>query len=523
MEMRKMQLALSAGALALSLALAGCGGGGSSGTAQTPPQTNPPPPTPAETAAAALVDLQASTKMLAMLVEEDGEGSTLKMAMDASMMLTTTQVAGDSSKAMMSAEMVLEAKMDLEGAIMDAEDAIEAAEDAKDGINDDGKMALDNEIADLQAQIKAGQAILNGDDLKMYVDMVTGGENADPEGTPRSIANMVGMDIAGALAPGTVRGATRLDHGATKPGVDISDALKFETDDHQGMTWAMIVGEANVMTKHLGTDNAAVQVASIEGMTASTSIDSFDPASLPDATGAAGSYMGIAGTVYCLGDDCKVGASGTADEDKLVGSWYFEPTSPMAYYVKRSDNPETKAVDESQMYEAELYASYGHWLTSASTPLEWTVNTFATSNGTETPDVTTVGDADNGLVKEATYSGKAAGMSVYKSGDNTDSGKFTADVMLMAKFGASPTVSGTIDNFMGDAVGDWSVTLESTALQGGSESEAGPTTASGRDGQWTAQAYGEADKRPEGVFGSFNAHFSDGHAAGAYATRMMDK
>ena len=28
-----------------------------------------------------------------------------------------------------------------------------------------------------------------------------------------------------------------------------------------------------------------------------------------------------------------------------------------------------------------------------------------------------------------------------------------------------------------------------------------------------------ATQRPTGIFGAFNAHFSDGHAAGAYATR----
>ena len=47
----------------------------------------------------------------------------------------------------------------------------------------------------------------------------------------------------------------------------------------------------------------------------------------------------------------------------------------------------------------------------------------------------------------------------------------------------------------------------------------GTTTASGQDGQWSAQGYGEQMERPVGIFGGFNAHFTDGHAAGAYATR----
>ena len=49
----------------------------------------------------------------------------------------------------------------------------------------------------------------------------------------------------------------------------------------------------------------------------------------------------------------------------------------------------------------------------------------------------------------------------------------------------------------------------------------GVTEASGQDGDWTSDAYGAGTDRPVGIFGSFNAHFSDGHAAGAYATRKQ--
>ena len=47
----------------------------------------------------------------------------------------------------------------------------------------------------------------------------------------------------------------------------------------------------------------------------------------------------------------------------------------------------------------------------------------------------------------------------------------------------------------------------------------GMTTASGDDGLWSATGYGAMGARPTGIFGGFNAHFTDGHAAGAYATR----
>ena len=48
---------------------------------------------------------------------------------------------------------------------------------------------------------------------------------------------------------------------------------------------------------------------------------------------------------------------------------------------------------------------------------------------------------------------------------------------------------------------------------------AGTTTASAQNGEWSATGYGKSGERPTGIFGDFNAHFTDGHAAGAYATR----
>ena len=125
----------------------------------------------------------------------------------------------------------------------------------------------------------------------------------------------------------------------------------------------------------------------------------------------------------------------------------------------------------------------------------------------------------------ATYSGDAAGMSVHKTykTDGTintiDSAAFTADVELKATFGGSPTLGGTVDNFQGGAVdSSWEVELQVTAFTGAALT-GGRTVATGRDAEWVAQGYGVAGERPMGIFGGFNAHFTDGHAAGAYATR----
>ena len=97
---------------------------------------------------------------------------------------------------------------------------------------------------------------------------------------------------------------------------------------------------------------------------------------------------------------------------------------------------------------------------------------------------------------------------------------------MNATFGDAPTLGGTIDEFGGGPATDpkWSVEL----LARGSpvpltRRDAGTTVTNGQDGEWTAQAFGDPARRPTGIFGGFNAHFSDGHAAGAYATRVPEE
>ena len=141
----------------------------------------------------------------------------------------------------------------------------------------------------------------------------------------------------------------------------------------------------------------------------------------------------------------------------------------------------------------------------------------------EIGELTEVGNDENNLAGSANYAGPAAGMSVYKTvnSDSTintiDSAAFTATVNLKATFGTAPTLGGTVTDFVGDGVGDWTVELQSTGFDGTLTD--GTTVASGRNGVWSATSYSVADERPTGIFGGFNAHFLDGHAAGAYATR----
>ena len=144
--------------------------------------------------------------------------------------------------------------------------------------------------------------------------------------------------------------------------------------------------------------------------------------------------------------------------------------------------------------------------------------------------------------EQATYSGTAAGRSVHKVSDEDvniteiHSSRFTAKVALTAKFGATaPMLGGRVWDFQSDnpnAVDeDWTVTLKEAAVTGGGVTAAvGVTEATGQDGTWSATSYGgrvddtsttdvNEFRRPVGIYGGFNAHFTDGHVAGAYATR----
>ena len=546
-----------AAAAAAALALAGCGGGGGSSTSGgAMPPTDPP-----KTALSYATDLNASiTALMALSGDADTEGSALMMAMKYAGMIGTETSDGNSMAAMMNAAMVQKAEADLRKAINEANDAKTAAEMAKTETEDaDVIEALEQAISNADTEIAAAQKVLDGDALAGYVNVVTGGEDADPMGTPESVAKKVAMDVAMALGPTSNTDGTglRVDFltavptdattevaalrntttGSENP---VAKANKFTGDNHMGKTWAMIVGEDNVMKMRLGTidgtgvltaGNAEVSVASLEGMTAAD-VSTTDLTTVnADGQTAAGDYMGIVGAVVCLGgtDGCSI------TDGKLGAGWYFSPSLPMAYYEKVGD-----ATD----YTVELYVNYGHWLvvddgsTTAANAGQVNVLTYAALSDTTftgdgswaagVPDSTTPGLRESSAI----YRGMAAGRSVHKTVDSdnmvTDiqSGRFTASVMLTATFAAAEsTLGGKVYGFVGtdnpDAVdGNWEVKLNTAVAGADGSVAAGVTEASGTpNGVWTSDAYGATTDRPVGIFGSFNAHFSDGHVAGAYATR----
>ena len=453
-------------------------------------------------------------------------GDAVETAMEAADGLTTMDVAGDSGMALANAQAILKAMADAGQAVTDAETALADAKAAKteaEAVDDTNEhkasliAALDAAIMAAEDAIEMAEASRDNADLESAVTDVTGGENADPQGTPRSIANMVGMDIAMALLPESASdgGGTRHTHGATAPGDEIADELKVEMTNGVGKTWAMLVGEDNLQRMPIGTANAGVMVASFAGMARSSITDTLaeDATEGTDGAAYAANYQGIPGMAHCFGADCKV------EDGKLTGSWYFAPTSSTTAYIR---NPDAVAARTTRYIAETLFASFGHWLVLDGT--EWAVNTFAVAGSEAGTDFTVLASDD--LDDSATYSGTAAGMSVLKAdnaagdGQDIDSGRFAANVTLMAEFGANSTLSGMIDGFSGSAVNEnWTVSLDEQAFEAGTLT-GGATTTTGRDGEWSATSYGTvATARPAGIFGGFNAHFSDGHAAGAYATR----
>ena len=529
---------LPAALLVAVLALAGCGGSGSDDSTSTPTEpTEPPPPASVEQLS---LDIQAADNKAS--AAKDMADAALESATDSRDMLTTDQVGGNSGAAMMAASAILQAEMDVAMALADAQAALADANTAQTEVmglpaGHPHRAALmatvERVIKDAEADIDAIEAISTGIALEGAVLAVEGGNG---KGTPRSIANRVGAAIAAALDPDAA--AARRPLGLDGPAATVPARHKTVMDDSRGMTWEEIVTRSggSVKTERLGTiaadastvteGNGALKVASIAGMSAAD-VWATAPAAADISNGSnhpAADYLGIPGAVFCLGSDCEITGG------KLVGSWYFSPAGAGTHWVRNTD---AATLAETPYVQDSRYATYGHWLTQDATSGDWTVNTFANASSgsgalaADTGLASTAGGVDADEGDKASYSGSAAGMSVRVTGSGdsktTDSGAFTADVTLSASFGGTPTVSGTVNNFVGDAANaGWSATLESVALgavDATSITSTGVVVASGRNGLWGANAYGTADdERPSGIYGGFSAHFTDGDAAGAFAT-----
>ena len=263
-----------------------------------------------------------------------------------------------------------------------------------------------------------------------------------------------------------------------------------------------------------------------------------------------GMFHGISGEYTCAPINTGLCQAFTDDDGMLaglVGNWTFEPeeveTGDPAHMV-------ADAIPDAD------YMRFGYWLqTTRPDPEE----------DTDDPKTTYMIQAFVGGAEEfvmntdiegtAEYKGRAAGVyvrKVVKSGGDIASataGEFHAKASLTAYFGGDEVavsnqyrLKGTVDAFQdsttGMALAGWAVNLEgadpgSASLfgQSGSSTPEGSNAAmtrtvgdtAGSTGTWTAQFFGlnTDDAQPSGVAGEFNAHWTNGHAVGAFGAEKM--
>ena len=268
----------------------------------------------------------------------DAATKAVKDAMDASVKLSTMSVNGDSMAATANARAVMNAQDTAAQAVIDAQAALDDAMAAKvhaDALADDDASkdglaaALDAAIVVAEAQLKIATDASDGDELGDAVAEVTGDDEDEPM-SPSDHGKTVAMAIGQALGGGesTASALPRPDPaiGAGVPSLAVMNVVRM--DDHQGKTWAEIVGETMKMRIAGAADTTTeVDAASVDGMT----LTSMQPPAeeVVDGTQVTQGidYKGIPGTVFCAGSDCAVDGDADNEVATLTGSWYFTPTS----------------------------------------------------------------------------------------------------------------------------------------------------------------------------------------------------
>jgi hypothetical protein len=436
-------------------------------------------------------------------------------------LLGVLNVGGESATAMENAQKVLDAKTTIEGALKAAQDALADLEAAKEGASEEEIAELDSVITVVNGHITDIEAILEADgggSLKDILEEVTG-DDADDLKNAAYRGNVVAKKIHDAFA-------RDLETGTDLPSTAVIDAIGEDAhtmeNDQLGMTWSRIVGSSKIEMKRIADDDATkeVEAASADGravpiddddnaiVTCEDEGDCANGAQHKDENNADDhNWNGIVGTYFCNGDKCGI------EGGKFTGGWYFTPTNEKTLYV-----------DTDTGYEEDVfYTEFGYWLTEDDSadgdPV--TVHTYARIAGGTVANEGRFDLDEDQTSQSATYSGSAVGMSIQGSGESAQSGHFDADVNLTVDFGeaADVRINGTISNFQGNAANPtWNVKLDKVLFNGTLTD--GVTVTNSNNGVWTATSYAkENTARPTGIFGTFNANFTDGKAAGAYATR----
>ena len=354
---------------------------------------------------------------------------------------------------------------------------------------------------------------------------------------PKFMMNDMGMNVRGPNDDGETEivvvhtdiEAPKATEFAKVSGQELDVSTNTDNDSPQTTYEALTV---------LTADSSMIMSAGFSATVASELTFDNDDASTADkdeADEVAGAYNGAPGTYRCNGSSaCTVTLNAKGEVTAVSQGWIFTP-----------DEGATSPVPDSD------YLHYGLWVKKTTDKDGVTtynaVQTFAGSSIQEFPN----GDMSD-VMGSATYQGGAAGVYARKVFDATGvvdpekslgsatAGTFTADISLMAYFGGDDvaankqySIEGSASNFAlsGGEENAWSVNLKADfgrtdneftgTANGGGDEAAWNGTFHGAGGDTEAADDGTAKNQPTVVVGEFNAHFSNGHVAGAFGAHKQ--
>ena len=247
-----------------------------------------------------------------------------------------------------------------------------------------------------------------------------------------------------------------------------------------------------------------------------------------------GMFHGIPGTFTCA-VTCTVVSDDMGMLSMLTSDWTFTP----ADQEMGADPYMVAGVGMD-----DFYLDFGYWIVEGP-GAEYAVGTYATSKEL----VTTLAE----ITGTAEYAGPATGLYMHKrvgadgKPASAVSGQFTALATLMATFGQAAdmsippnmldSITGTVSDFRnadGDMIADWTAMLmvgvdDSNAARTSNIDVNGTfdgTTTGG--GEWNGQFHDARVNADDGAIapgaaaGVFDAHFDNGHVAGAFGATIQE-
>ena len=467
----------------------------------------------------------------ATMALESARATLEEVAPDSLALLDAQQALADAQAAAMAA--AEKAKADAEKAAADAKAELEKAIAERDALQD----KLDEmQAADMQEKMEGIFAA-----IKATVE-----NEADPDSTTTPPARLRARD-----------GDPAADAAyATKPAVAVSNSFvgndkgpdttvaftkHYETRLTAGAATGDILNIGQGATGGPGANTAEAGAASDDDEFPKNGGTGEYTEEATDSITIRGTLMKASGAFKCTGATCTI----TEDGGKYTFSeaWTFDPDAGTTVTLEDMD-----------------YNRWGWWyfLRKDGT---YRVETFA-SAAMATDDITGGDTASGGPGTDhgtVTYEGTAAGKYAIDNrptGTILEAGHFSASAELKADLGATPTVSGTIDEFMvdGEAKEDWSVALGTTSITwgdanatpavrdfdtAGDTAQTAPLVNGGvanvwtiggvkgaADGDWSGDFHHDGDAREDGtpatVIGQFTAsHGTTAYMAGAFGAENM--